>query len=141
MTQFSAGLAMGIPGYPNPQISAGPELVYLPSFPFRKTFWIFNAIWYSTLEFDVFTSYDSYAGPLADVRINGTIVGQIPPRGYTQTGGELAPVSFQFGNGMLQTIGTWGRTGYNQLEIVPGAAYDWLVAGNWRFHYYQSLPP
>jgi len=42
---------------------------------------------------------------------------------------------------MLQTIGTWGRTGNNQLEIVPGAAYDWLVAGNWRFHYYQSLPP
>jgi hypothetical protein len=133
MTQFSAGLAMGPP--------RAPELVYLPSFPFSKTFWVFNAIWYSTLELDVFTSYDSYAGPLANIRINGVSIGQIPPRGFTQTSGELAPVSFQFGNGMLQTIGAMGRTGNNQFEIVPAAAYDWLVVGNWRFHYYQSLPP
>ena len=133
MTQFSAGLSMGLP--------RAPELVYPPSFPFRKSFWVYNAIWYSTLEFDVFTSYDSYAGALADVRINGVSVGQIPPRGYTQTSGELAPVSFQFGNGMLQTIGAMGRTGTNQLEIVPAASYDWLVVGNWRFHYYQALPP
>ena len=56
MTQFSAGLAMGIPGSPNLAVSTNPQLVYLPSFPFRKTFWVFNAIWYSTLEFDVFTS-------------------------------------------------------------------------------------
>jgi hypothetical protein len=115
--------------------------VYPPSFPFRKIFWVFNAIWYSTLEFDVFTSYDSYAGPLADIRINGVSVGKVPPRGFTQTGGELAPVSFQFGNGMLQTLGPMGRTGNNQFEIVPGGTYDYLVVGNWRFHYYQSLPP
>jgi hypothetical protein len=131
--QFSSGFALQIPPRP-------PELVYLPSFPFRKSFWVYNAIWYSSLEFDVFTSYDTYTN-LADVRINGVSVGQIPPRSWTQTGGELAPISFQFGNGMLQTMGAMGRTGTNQLEIVPGASYDWLVVGNWRFHYYQLLPP
>jgi hypothetical protein len=129
--QITAGLAMGTP--------RAPELVYLPSFPFNKSFFVFRAIWFSTLEFDVFTSYDSYASPLADIRINGVSVGQIPPRGNTQTGGELAPVSFQFGNGMLNTVGPGGRTGFNQFEIVPAGVYDYLVVGNWRFHYYQTF--
>jgi hypothetical protein len=134
MTQISAGLAMFTP-------QRFPELVYPPSFPFRKNFFVFNAIWFSTLEFEVFTSYDSWTTALADVRINGVSVGQIPPRGYTQTGGELAPVSFQFGNGMLQTIGALGRTGSNLCEIVPAASYDYLIVGNWRMHYFQALPP
>jgi hypothetical protein len=133
MPQISAGLALEIPPRP-------PELVYPPSFPFRKSFWVYNAIWYSVLELDVFTSYDTWAS-LADVRINGVSIGKIPPRSSTQTGGELAPVSFLFANGMIQTIGSMGRTGFNQLEIAPPTPYDWLVVGNWRFHYYQSLPP
>ena len=130
---FTAGLAMGIPRL--------PELVSLPSFPFDKSFFVLRATWYSTLEFDVYTSYDSYVGPLADVRINGVSVGQVPPRGPAQTGGELAPVSFQFGNGMLKTLGPQGRTGFNKFEIVPATPYDYLVVGNWRFLYYQNLPP
>jgi hypothetical protein len=133
MTQISSGFALEVPPRP-------PQLVYPPSFPFRKSFWVFNAIWYSSLEFDVFTSYDTWTSP-AEVRINGVAVGKVPPRSWTQTGGELAPVSFQFGNGMLQTIGPMGRTGTNQLEIVPATSYDWLIVGNWRFHYHQALPP
>ncbi len=133
MPQFSAGLALEVPPRP-------PELVYPPSFPFRKSFWVFNAIWYSALELDVFTSYDTWAN-LADVRINGVSIGKIPPRSWTQTGGELAHVSLHFANGMLQTIGTMGRTGANQLEIVPPTSYDYLIVGNWRFHYYQLLAP
>ena len=133
MPQFSAGLAMAIPPRP-------AELVYLPSFPFQKSFSVFNAIWYSVLEFEVFTSYDTWSA-LADVRINGVSIGKIPPRSWTQTGGELAPVSFQFQNGVLQTIGALGRTGANQLQIIPPTAYDYLVVANWRFHYYQILAP
>jgi hypothetical protein len=72
MTQFTAGLSVGVP--------RPAELVYPPSFPFRKDFWVFNCIWHSTLVFDVFTSYDDYSGPLANVLINGVNVGKIPPR-------------------------------------------------------------
>jgi len=133
MPQFSGGFAMAIP-------PRAPELVYPPSFPFRKSFTVFNAIWYSILEFDVFTSYDTWAN-LADIRINGNSIGKVPPRGWTQTGGELAAVSFPFQNGVLQTIGNFGRTGSNVLEIVPPTPYDYLVVGNWRFHYYQILQP
>lgn len=133
MPQFSAGLALQVP--PGP-----PELVYLPSFPFRKGFSVFNAIWYSVLEMEVFTSYDNWTS-LADVQINGVSVGKIPPRSYAQAGGELSAVSFEFGNGMLQTIGAMGRTGSNTLEIIPPTSYDYLIVGNWRFHYYQVLGP
>jgi hypothetical protein len=135
VTQFTAGLAVGVP--------RPPELVYPPSFPFRKDFWVFNCIWHSTLVFDVFTSYEDYSGPLANVLINGVNVGKIAPRGWAQTGGELAPLAFQFGNGMINTVqpGGFGRTGWNILEVVPGTSYDYLVVGNWRFHYQQALPP
>jgi hypothetical protein len=131
---LSSGLSLALPS------QALPQLVYPPHFPFRKQFYVQNAVYYSVLVFDVFTSYDSYAGPLADVRINGNSIGRIPPRGYAQTSGELAPVSFHFQNGFLQTLGPSGRTGFNWLEIVPGASYDYLVVGNWRFHYQQSVP-
>lgn len=133
MPQISAGLALDASLPP-------PELVYPPSFPFRKTFWVSNAIWYSVLEFEVWTSYDTYAA-LADVRINGVTVGQIPPRSYAQNGTELAPVSILFPNGMLQVPGAWGRTGNNQLEILPPTSYDWLIVGRWRFHFHQILQP
>jgi hypothetical protein len=131
---LSSGLSLAIPS------QAVPQLVYPPSFPFRAQFFVQNAVFYSVLVFDVFTSYDSYSGPLADVRINGNSIGRVPPRGWTQTGGELAPVSFHFQNGFLQTLGPGGRTGFNLLEIVPGTSYDYLVVGNWRFHYQQSVP-
>jgi hypothetical protein len=42
---------------------------------------------------------------------------------------------------VLQTIGALGRMGFNQFEIVFAASHDWLIVGNWRFHYYQALPP
>jgi hypothetical protein len=49
--------------------------------------------------------------PMAGMRGDVPIIGQIARRGYTQTGGEVDPVSFQFGNGILQPIG---------LLIEPG---------------------
>jgi hypothetical protein len=132
---ISSGLALALPG------PGYPELVYPPYFPFRKQFGVEKATYYSVVVFDVFTSYDSYAGPLAEVRINGNVVGRIPPRGYTQTGGELAPVSFHFQNGFLNGVGPPGRTGnQNFLEIVPGTSYDYLVVGYWRVHYQQVVP-
>lgn len=130
MPTFSAGLALGLPG--------AAELVYLPSFPFRKSFWVSNAIWYSVLELEVMTSYEGWTS-LADVQVNGTSIGKIPPRSFAQTGGALAPVSFTFQNGVLETIGAMGRTGNNQLEIIPPTSYDYLIVGNWRFHYQQQL--
>ena len=135
MTQFSSGLFVGGP--------RPPELVYPPSFPFRKNFWVYNLIWHFVLVFDVFTSYEDYSGPLADVLINGVNIGKISPRGWAQTGGELAPITFQYGAGMINTPmpGGLGRTGWNILEVVPGTSYDYLVVGNWRFHYQQALPP
>jgi hypothetical protein len=133
MPQFSAGLALQMP----PQLFS--ELVYPPSWPFNKVFWVFNAIWYSALQLDVLTSYDTWAA-LADIRINGQSIGSIPPRSWAQTGGELSPVSIHFANGMLQVPGSWGRTGNNTLQIVPPAGH-YLIVGNWRIHYYQMLQP
>lgn len=133
MPQYSAGLA-------NDAMLPPPQLVFLPSFPFLKTFFVSNAIWYSVLELDVWTSYDTYAN-LADVQINGVSVGKIPPRSFAQNGSELAPISIQFGNGMLQVLGTFGRTGNNQLTIIPPTPNDYLIAGNWRIHYHQVLQP
>jgi hypothetical protein len=133
MPPFSAGLAL------DPYLTP-PQLVYPPSFPFKKTFYVSNAIWYSVLEFDVWTSYET--GPdLADVRINGVSVGRIPPRSYAQNGVELAPVAILFGNGMLKVLGAYGRTGNNELEIVPPTANDYLTVGNWRIHFHQHLEP
>lgn len=129
---LSSGLSLALPS------QAVPQLVYPPYFPYRYQFYVEKAVYYSVLVFDVLTSYESYAGPLADVRINGNNIGQIPPRGWTQTSGELAPVSFHFQNGVLQTLGPGGRTGFNWLEIVPGTPYDYLLVGNWRFHYQQA---
>jgi hypothetical protein len=141
MAQISAGLATDLPPRP-------PEFVFLPPagsgytpFPFQKNFHVWQAFGYSVLEFDVFTSYDTYAS-LADVRINGVSIGTIPPRSYAQTGGELAPLSILFANTLLKVQGGLGITGWNQLEIIPPTStYEWLVVGNWRFHYYQLLPP
>lgn len=132
MPRVSAGLALD-PLLPR------PELVYPPWFRFRKSFWVSNAIWYSVLEFDVFTSYETWSS-LAAVRINGLEIGRVPPRGYSQTGGELAPVAFLFANGMLQTVGAFGRTGTNTLEVVPPTDSDWMIVGNWRIHFQQFLP-
>jgi hypothetical protein len=141
-THISAGLATEVPPRP-------PEFVFLPPagsgytpFPFKKEFFVWRAIAYSVLELDVFTSYDTYAS-LADVRINGVSIGTIPPRSYAQTGGELAPLSILFSNaGLLKAQVGLSITGLNQLEIIPPRTiYDWLVVGNWRFHYYQLLQP
>jgi hypothetical protein len=70
-------------------------------------------------------------------------IGTIPPRSYAQTGGELAPLSILFANaGLLKAQVGLSITGLNQLEIIPPRTiYDWLVVGNWRFHYYQLLQP
>jgi hypothetical protein len=136
MAPFSAGLALEFP--PSP-----PQFVYLPSFPFRKNLWVYQAIWFSSLEFDVFTSYDTWTTTLAEVQINGVLVGRIEPRGWAQgVGVLLSPISFQFGNGMLNkdALGIH-RTGMNVLEIIPKASYDWLIVGNWRMHYQQDLAP
>jgi hypothetical protein len=130
---FTAGIAVSVP----PHV---PQLVLPPSFPYRRKFLVVRCLSYSTLVFDVFTSYEDRSGPLANVTINGVSVGTIPPHGWTQTGGELAPVTLQFGNGMINTLGPGGRTGWNDLEVVPGPN-DWLVFGNWRIHYQQGPPP
>jgi hypothetical protein len=140
MPHVSSGMATEFPPGPTPTIA---QLVFLPSFPFKKNFLVFNAVVSTLLEFDVFTSYDTWAWPLADVRINGMSVGQIPPRSYTQTAGELAPVSFLFNSTLLLPGGTPpGTTSTNQFEIVPqGVNVDWLLVQNWRFHYWQISPP
>jgi hypothetical protein len=132
MPQYSAGLAVEIPARP-------PQLVYPPSFPFKKLFAVYNAMSYSVLEFDVWTSYETWDN-LADVRINGVSIGKIPPKGWAQNG--YGPVCFQFANVMFNTHVpvAFGRTGFNEFEIIP-PTYDYLVVGNWRFHYYQLLQP
>jgi hypothetical protein len=135
MPHVSSGLATAIP-LPVPRA----ELVQLPGFPFTKTFTVINAFVSALLEFDVFTSYDTRAGPMADVLINGVNIGQVPPNSFTQHAGELAPVSFQFEAAILRFPGAFGRTGPNQLEIVP-PPFDYLVVQNWRFHYWQISPP
>jgi hypothetical protein len=117
-------------------------LVYPPSFPFRKTFWVSEAIWYSALEIEVITSYDTWASA-ADVRINGTSIGKIAPRPWSLTGGELSSMSIHFSSGLLPMVNIGGRlqrTGNSLLEIVPAAAYDYLIVGPWRVHYYQFWP-
>ncbi len=126
---ISAGL------WAQPSASA---LVYPPSFPFKRSFWVQNAIWYSALELEVVTAYSSSAAA-ADVRINGQSVGKVPPRPWSPSA-QLSPVSLQFGNGMLQVLGSYGRTGTNELEVVPVSPADWLIVGNWRLHYFQHLP-
>ena len=115
------------------------ELVFPPSFPFNKSFWVENAIWYSALELEVWTSYEAY-GSLATVSVNNQKIGEIPPRSTPQNGNELAPVSIHFANGVLHMNQEGRRTGANTLQIVPPTSDAWLVVGNWRIHYYQSLP-
>jgi hypothetical protein len=137
MSHISSGLATQTP------VPTTPEVVINPGFPYTKTFSVFNAIASAVLEFDVFTSYDTWSWPQADVRINGTSIGQIPPRSFTQTAGELAPVSFLFFTNVLLPGGALGRTSFNnRLEIVPQFPnVDWLVVNNWRIHYLQLSPP
>jgi hypothetical protein len=105
-------------------------------FPFTRDFFVFNAVASVLLEFDVFTSYDTPAGPMADVLINGVRVGQVPPNSFTQNADELATASFPFAASILRFPGAFGTTGRNQLEIVP-PPFDYLVVQNWRFHYWQ----
>jgi hypothetical protein len=137
MPHVSSGLVTQSP------VPAVGEIVINPGFPYSKLFTVFNAVASAVLEFDVFTSYDTWAWPLADIRINGTSIGQIPPRSYTQTAGELAPVSFLFNTTAFLPGGALGRTsGNNRLEIVPQFAnVDYLVVNNWRIHYMQLSPP
>jgi hypothetical protein len=136
MAHVSSGLAMAL----TPPTPRG-ELVIDPGYPYTKTFPVFNAVATSLLEFEVFTSYDSYYAIFADVRINGVSIGQIPPRGFTQFAGELATVSFLFESALFLAGGALGRTSFNnQLRIVPNPN-DYLVVQNWRIHYWQISPP
>jgi hypothetical protein len=132
MPHVSSGLATELPPLPTPSA----VLVQLPAFPFTRDFFVFNAAASVLLEFDVFTSYDTPAGPMADVLINGVRVGQVPPNSFTQNADELATVSFPFAAQSLRFPGAFGTTGRNQLEIVP-PPFDYLFVQNWRFHYWQ----
>jgi hypothetical protein len=132
MPHVSSGLATELPPLPTPSA----VLVQLPMFPFTRDFFVFNAVASVLLEFDVFTSYDTPAGPMADVLINGVRVGQVPPNSFTQNADELATASFPFAASILRFPGVFGTTGRNQLEIVP-PPLDYLVVQNWRFHYWQ----
>lgn len=132
MQHVSSGLATELP--PLPTTSA--VLVQPPMLPFTRDFFVFNAVASVLLEFDVFTSYETPAGPMADVLINGVRVGQVPPNSFKQNADELATVSFPFAASILRFPGAFGTTGRNQLEIVP-PPFDYLVVQNWRFHYWQ----
>lgn len=141
MTEFTGGVEMGTVGRRDPEVSGEVQLVYPPWLTFRKEYWAHDTIGFSTLVFDVFTSYNDRTVPLADVRINGITIGQVPPRGTQQTGGELAPVAFQFANNILNYFDPptpfRGGNSRNSFEIVPGSAYDYLYVGNWRVHFNQ----
>jgi hypothetical protein len=132
MSHVSSGLATELPPLPTPSA----VLVQLPMFPFTRNFFVFNAVASVLLEFDVVTSYDTPAGPMADVLINGVRVGQVPPNPFTQNADKLATASFPFDASILRFPGAFGTTGRNQLEIVP-PPFDYLVVQNWRFHYWQ----
>jgi hypothetical protein len=134
-----SGITAGLAVRPDQLTSTGESwarLVYLPSFPFNDSFWVNNAIWYSVLELDALTSYD-YSSPSttwSEVKINGVRIGLVTPSPE-----EYDHMSFHFPNGMLQTLGTYGRTGTNRLEIVPKGS-DYLFVNHWRIHFQQYLP-
>lgn len=109
------------------------------SFRFIRPFHIENSGDRSALTIEVMTFYNAY-NVRASVQINSVEVGKIPPLPWGTLAGELAPVSFHFMNFNVMRFvdpGTGLFTGVNQLSIVPVAASDPLIVGNWRLHYLQ----
>ena len=53
-------------------------LVSPPSLPYSKPFLVFDTVASALLLVEAVTSYSSFASS-ADVKVNGTVVGQIPP--------------------------------------------------------------
>jgi len=101
---------------------------------FIKTFAVSQAVYYSSLELDVLTGYDSYASS-ASVKVNGIKVGTIEPRPWSRYQDPQAVVIL-FGNGVLN--GNYPHNGLNQLRIDPVSQSDWLVVGRWRLLYQRA---
>jgi hypothetical protein len=118
-----------------------PAYVDGAMFPFDRRFFVENCVRVSALEIEVGTFYVDYA-VRASVWINNFQVGKIPPLPIGTLGNELAPVSFHFGNGMMQIRNPAipaSATGFNHLRIVPFTANDPLIVGRWRLFYEQDI--
>jgi hypothetical protein len=76
-----------------------PSALVSTSFPYSKSFFVYDRIWYSVLVMEVKTGYDQAARSMS-VQINGTEVGKVFPRPWSG-GPNLEPISFTFPNGML----------------------------------------
>ena len=120
---------------PLPWEWAGQYIDGGPFTSFVKTFAVNQAIYYSSLELDVLTGYETYASS-AVVKVNGYQVGTIEPRPWSRYQDPQAFVLF-FSNGVLN--GPYPHNGLNQLRIDPVSQADWLVVARWRLHYDRSL--
>jgi hypothetical protein len=115
------------------------QFVYLPSFPYPgQPFFLAYAFNLSVLVVEVVTSYSSDVSA-ATVRVNGSVIGTIPPNPWSLAAPFRRPVSIHFDNAVLRPRQTSGLSLNNQWEIVP-APGTWLMVGNWRIHYWQNLP-
>jgi hypothetical protein len=114
----------------SPQLSA----LVSTSFPFARTFFVWERIWYSVLIMEIKTGYDQAARSMS-VKINGTEIGKVFPRPWS-SGPYLEPISFTFANGLLNNNAS------NQLTLTPAGNLpeDYLIIGNWYLHYFQFLP-
>jgi hypothetical protein len=116
-------------------VSANNFLTYYvdgsPFTSFSQSFYINDAHWYSILEIEVLTGYESYAAS-ASVVIDNTTVGTIEPRPVSRYQ-DLQSYSLLFGNGALS--GGSPYTGLHKLTIKPKTQFDWLIAGRWRIFY------
>jgi hypothetical protein len=112
-----------------------PSALVSSSFPYSKSFFVYDRIWYSVLVMEVKTGYDQAAWSMS-VQINGTEVGKVFPRPWPG-GPNLEPISFTFPNGMLNANNV-----ANQLTPIPAGNLpeDYLIIGNWYLHYFQFLP-
>jgi hypothetical protein len=119
-------------------IESNGALVDPPNgFPYNKPFFVFSRIWYSILVMEALTSYIDYAAGLAEVRINGNVVGHIPP--IPDHHGIMAQHTFWFANGFLIDSVLGGPYHPNYLNIVPPAA-NYIILGRTWLHYYQYIP-
>lgn len=103
-------------------------------FPYNKPFYVYNRIWYSVLIMEALTSYVDYTA-LAEIRINGNVVGHIPP--IPDHHGIMAQHTFWFPNGILYDS-VLGGLQPNYMNIVPPTTH-YIILGRAWLHYYQSL--